>query len=140
MYRVVSQHEISPGNSIYRCERCGWLSPPMCSQMAADALHGTCLKSDITPPPPSPCLATKAVSYLRGYAEHLAKGSQECEFPEILSRFTVCSACPDRMYNDVKEECASCGCYVNLLLAAEGRNKIAWQETTCPLGHWPKAA
>lgn len=73
-------------------------------------------------------------NFAESLAEHLAKGMPQSTQEEVLESFRVCSSC--KFYNDLVGACGSCGCIINLYLATENLNALAWASKRCPENKW----
>lgn len=64
---------------------------------------------------------------------HILSGGKKSSRELILKRLEICER-DTLYYND--GVCLHCGCNVNDKDAEEGLNKLAWEESKCPIGLW----
>lgn len=74
----------------------------------------------------------KIKNFTKSFTSHLQKGMPKCSQEVINKRYDICLLCSS--FDKDNGECTICGCNVNnqkILM-----NKLAWEDSQCPLSKW----
>lgn len=120
-----------PETYIYKCKWCGQRSAP--TKLPAERVHAKCNKQERPKDYKLPSLAKRGYNYAKAAAKHYASGAPDSPVQVIEQRYKICIRCPAGLNIGTEHgACALCGCYINLMTAQEGRNKLAWADSWCP--------
>lgn len=75
-----------------------------------------------------PGILTKALSFGKAIARHVASGLKETTSEQYAERLAVCEGCDQFKPNAGKPSCRKCGCSLP--------SKLRWASERCPLGFW----
>jgi uncharacterized paraquat-inducible protein A len=81
---------------------------------------------------PKPTIFQKAKNFTRSLTNHIGRGMPKSSQDTIDKRFSICQTCSS--YDEKNSECTVCGCNVNNQKIF--MNKLAWEDSHCPLNKW----
>jgi len=81
-------------------------------------------------PPAGPSVLKRVANFAKAAVQHVAAGSPQASDAEVERRFAICQGC--EFYDG--SACTKCGCPV----VREKRfvSKLAWADSSCPVGKW----
>lgn len=74
----------------------------------------------------------KIINFAKSFTNHVKNGSPKSSQKLINTRYDICLVCSS--FDKEKDECSVCGCNVNRKKIF--MNKLAWQDSKCPLSKW----